>query len=72
MIWLLASVAELVVLARVIVYLRFIADASPVAGVSLVWSVVALVGIPLAAWFVTRMLRREYRGSAGHTSEGKR
>lgn len=64
MIWLLAGVAELVVLVRIIAYARFEGDARPVAAVPLVWSGLALIGIPLAAWLITRLMRREYRGDA--------
>jgi len=28
-----------------------------------VWTIVALVGIPLGAWFLTRQMRREYRSA---------
>lgn len=62
MIWLLAIVVELAIVVRIIAY-GWLGDEPAVTGAMMIWSVLALVGIPVAAWLVTRLLRREYRAA---------
>lgn len=60
-IWILAIAAELFLVARLVARLRMI-DAGlmpPLGGATLLLNLVALLVVPAAAVFVTRMLRRE-------------
>jgi hypothetical protein len=61
-----AAVGEALVLRRALESLGWIARTREpaVTGMLWIWTGIALIGIPLAAWFVTRLLRREYERAA--------
>ncbi len=60
-IWVLAVVAEVVVLVRLLRRLELAAAGAvvPPGAVGILWNVLALVAIPAAAFVLTRALRRE-------------